>query len=266
MRLFTLFTYLKTKESYNRWITRRVWGFRQQISKAKYLKMLVGNIRKLQENTVTLYTERKTLRVGAIKGSRYVWPEKLKRPPFPSGCEISGYKMSAHGIPDMKYPEKVKSRPDRILPRVEWAMLRKGDRPRVQGVGTTLPDDTECAWLSGSTSSGFPHGEAPSTREHHTRTIAYPIRIGCPDHLLKWASLATSFGQPATDHVPPPSCPDALSVHLLLLAFQIFLWQRTSKLWFFMFLSFSLLCHGFQRTLLNLGLLWWSKSYQNTKT
>ena len=53
---------------------------------------------------------------------------------------------------------------------------------------------------------------------------------------------------------------------LPLLAFRICLWQRTSKLQLFMFLSLPLLCHGFQRTLLNLGLLWWSKSYQNTKT
>ena len=59
MRLFTLCTYLKTKESYDRWVTRRVWGFRHQISKAKYLKISVENIRKLQENTVALYTERK---------------------------------------------------------------------------------------------------------------------------------------------------------------------------------------------------------------
>ena len=43
---------------------------------------------------------------------------------------------------------------------------------------------------------------------------------------------------------------------LPLLAFQICLWQRISKLWFFMFLSFPLLCHGFQITLLNLILLW----------
>ena len=102
MRLFTLCTYLKTKESYDRWVTRRLWGFRQQISKAKYLKMSVENIRKLQENTAALYTERKTLRVSAIRGSGYVYPEKLKRPPLPFGCEISGYKMSAHGIPNMK--------------------------------------------------------------------------------------------------------------------------------------------------------------------
>ena len=72
MRLFTLCTYLKTKESYDRWVTRRLWGIRQQISKAKYLRMSVGNIRKLQENTMALYTERKTLLVSAIKGSGYV--------------------------------------------------------------------------------------------------------------------------------------------------------------------------------------------------
>ncbi|WKA10729.1 hypothetical protein VitviT2T_028287 [Vitis vinifera] len=35
-------------------------------------------------------------------------------------------------------------------------MLRKGDRLRVQGVGTPFPDDTECAWLSRSTPFGFP--------------------------------------------------------------------------------------------------------------
>ena len=49
MRLFTPCSYLKTKESYDRWVTRRVRGFRHQISKAKYLKMSVGNIKKLKE-------------------------------------------------------------------------------------------------------------------------------------------------------------------------------------------------------------------------
>ena len=38
MKLITLCSYLKTKESYNSWITRRVWGFRYQISKAKKSK------------------------------------------------------------------------------------------------------------------------------------------------------------------------------------------------------------------------------------
>ena len=50
-RLFTLFSYLKTKESNDRWVTRRVWGFRHQISKEKDLKMSVG---KLQENIAAL--------------------------------------------------------------------------------------------------------------------------------------------------------------------------------------------------------------------
>ena len=53
-RLFTLCSYLKTKEPYDRWVTRRVWGFRHQISKAKNLKMSVAIFRKLQENTAAL--------------------------------------------------------------------------------------------------------------------------------------------------------------------------------------------------------------------
>ena len=50
--------YLKTKESYDWWVTRRVWGFRQQISKAKYLKisqLSVAHIWNLQENTAALW-------------------------------------------------------------------------------------------------------------------------------------------------------------------------------------------------------------------
>ena len=54
MRLFTLCSYLKTKESYDRWVTRRVWEVRHQISKVKNLKMSVATIRKLQENTRAL--------------------------------------------------------------------------------------------------------------------------------------------------------------------------------------------------------------------
>ena len=82
---------------------------------------------------------------------------------------------------DVKYPKKVER--------------RKGDRLRVQGVGTPPPDDTKRASLSGATPSEFPkrtRGALPypdSLREKHTalaiitpRTIAYPIRICCPDH------------------------------------------------------------------------------------
>ena len=89
--------------------------------------------------------------------------------------------MTADSIPAVRHPEKVKR--------------RKGDRLRVQGVGTPPPDDMERALLSGATPSGFLkrtyggaplsrllQGEAHDTREYHTRTIAYPIRICCTDH------------------------------------------------------------------------------------
>ena len=77
---------------------------------------------------------------------------------------------------------------------MSYAAHRKGDCLRMQGVGTYPPDETERARLSGSTPSGFPkrtcgtplsglpQGEAHSTREHHTRTIAYPIWMCSPNH------------------------------------------------------------------------------------
>ncbi|WKA01644.1 hypothetical protein VitviT2T_019915 [Vitis vinifera] len=99
--------------------------------------------------------------------------------------------------PDVKYPEKVEHRPDRI-PDVRYpekVERRKGDQTRVQGVGTPPPNDMERALLSEATPSGFPkrtRGALPyldSLREKHTalaiitpRTIAYPIWICCPDH------------------------------------------------------------------------------------
>ena len=76
--------------------------------------------------------------------------------------------------------------------------VAKGGRLRVQGVGTPPPDDTEHASLSRATLFGFPKRTRgvllypDSLREKHTalvnitpRTIAYPIRICCPDHCLK---------------------------------------------------------------------------------
>ena len=46
LRLFTPFPNLITKESYNWWLTRRIWGFIQQKSDGKYLPMSVANIGK----------------------------------------------------------------------------------------------------------------------------------------------------------------------------------------------------------------------------
>ena len=210
MRLFTLFAYLKTKESHDRWATSRVWGFRHQISKAKYLKMSVGNIRKLQENTAALYTERKTLRVSAIRRSGHVCLGKLKHPPLLSGCETSGCEISDQRIWTCLTGQNSGS---------EISGRRKGDCLCVQGVGTPPPDDTKRALLSGATPSGFPK-----------RTRAAML------------SGATPSGFPQED----------MRRH----AIRICLWKKTSKLRFFMFLSFPLLYQGFQRTLLNHGVLW----------
>ena len=173
---------------------------KQNIS--KYLKMSVANIGKLQENTATLckisqdvgrkYREAsgehrgtvqngcETLRVSAIRGSGYVQPGKLKRPPLPSGVRIcptgevetpsspirhqASSSLIRHQAPDVKYPEK--------------AERRRGDRPRMQGVGTPPPDDDAIAIRI--IPSRFPK-RTRGTRDHHTRTIAYPIRICCPD-------------------------------------------------------------------------------------
>ena len=54
LRLFTPFSNLITKESYNWWVTRRKWGFRHQKSGAKDPKVSVSTIGKLQENTCAL--------------------------------------------------------------------------------------------------------------------------------------------------------------------------------------------------------------------
>ena len=93
--------------------------------------MSVGNIGKLQENTAELcrkisqnvgrtYREAsgehrgtvqngcETLRVSAIRGSGYVWPGKLKRPPLPSGVKrrMQNIRLECQRrrIPDVRHP------------------------------------------------------------------------------------------------------------------------------------------------------------------
>ena len=149
--LFTICTYLKTKESCDRWVTRRLWGFRHQISKAKYLKISKEKYLKISKDVGRTYREAsgehrstvqkwlwnspgkrcrhcakygcETLRVSAISRSGYVYPGKLKRPPFPSGiripdvkypngmsaeknsgCETSGWNVGGSRIPDVRHP------------------------------------------------------------------------------------------------------------------------------------------------------------------
>ena len=168
--------------------------------------------------------------------------------------------------PDVKYPENVERHSARI-PDVgypEKMERRKGDHSRVHGVGTH-PEQLHPDSPSGhATRSPIRTPSGRSTRHsqssHPDDSISYPNMLsGSLTNVSKPCySIRTACHRPCSAAI--------LSGHLLLLAFRICLWQRTSKLRFFMFLSFPLLCHGFQRTLLNLGLLWWSKSYQNTKT
>ena len=47
------FPNLITKESYNWWVTRRVWGFRHKISKAKYLK-ISGSFKRTSQHCAKL--------------------------------------------------------------------------------------------------------------------------------------------------------------------------------------------------------------------
>ena len=94
------------------------------------------------------------LRVSAIRGSGYVWPGKLKRPPLPSGVRIPDVKhpggMSAAAkfrmwtsrwngggsrILDVIHPGGKWRQPDGIPTRVEWAMIPV----RVEWVGSHTP-------------------------------------------------------------------------------------------------------------------------------
>ena len=168
-----------------------------------------------------------TLLISAIRGSGYVWPEKLKRLLLPSGVRrrMRNIQMECwrRRILDVRHSGGMSAKQNSGCETSGWNVrchTSQGGRLRVKGVGTPLLDDTERARLSESSPSGFPKRTCSvlpypdSFREKHTtlaiitlRTIAYPIRICCPDmkHWLKCTSLATSFRQPATTHVPPPS-------------------------------------------------------------
>ena len=196
-RLFTLCSYLKTKESYDRWVIRRFWGYRNQISKAKNLKMSVANIAKLEEK----------FHSRACNYSKWLRNFRSKRTTFSQ---------------------------------------QKGDFAAVQNF--------PLAW-----SDRLPIPVTPS------------FQVWIVHHLKHWIvdflSFETTYSMHKLDsrkcsksclHDCHQECFLADFSLLPLLAFRICLWQRTSKLQLFMFLSLPLLCHGFQRTLFNLGLLWWS--------
>ena len=226
MRLFTLCIYLKTKESYDRWITRRVWGFRHQISKAKYPKISQKVGWKYQEGSgehrCTVYWEKNSVgkryqkvricisgEVEASSSPIRLWDIGGRN----SGCENVGARNSSPG--GLSYAVQGGPCARCRDPSPRWHGVRKAiwinsiRIPQEDMWRTPLSRSTLHSWIS-----------------HPDDSISYPDG----KHWLKWACLATA-------HVPPPS--DGVSGHL---------------------------CHGFQRTLLNLWLLLWSKSYQNTKT
>ena len=194
MGLFTLCSYLKTKESYDRWVTRRVWGFRHQISKAKNLKMSVANIRKLQEKF---------------------------RCTVQNGCEIFTAKGQHFRSP------RLISQPCKNLPSTWSDLLAMVGTPSFQ------------LWI------------AHCLKHWIVDFLSFKTTYSM--HKLNSSKCSKSGWNDCHQE-----CFMAGSSLLPLLAFRICLWKRTLKLQFFMFLSFPLLCHGFQRTLLNLGLLWWS--------
>ena len=164
--------------------------------------------------------------------------EKIETPSFPIRICLPDVKyldkMERHPdrIPDVGYPEKMERHPGIVRVCMVQGPIRSnsiwipqaGIAIRINSIRISQAA-TRHLQTSHARTIAYPIRTRHS-RSSHTRTIAYPIRICCPDH-----------------------CP-------ILLAFRICLWQRTSKLRFFMFLSFPLLCHGFQITLLNLGLIW----------
>ena len=200
MGLFTLCSCLKTKESYDRWITRRIWGFRHQISKAKYLKkcwsQISGSFRRISrrcKRAVKFRSMKDTISqpkadFAALQNLPSAWSDRLPMAVTPLfQLRIAHYLK--HWIANFPIFETT------------YSMHKLSSRKHSK---------SDWQWLS----SGMLHGR------------------------FLFAS--------------PPCIPD------LLMAKDF----KASKLWFFMFLSFSLLCHGFQRTLLNLRLLWWSNNYQ----
>ena len=101
IRLFTLFTYLKTKESYDRWVTRRLWEFRHKISKEKYLKISQNIVGKYQEasraHSSNMQNSCSPIRIGGYQMIRIRPSEEVKTPPLPSGVRIPNVNICGGG-------------------------------------------------------------------------------------------------------------------------------------------------------------------------
>ena len=121
-RLFILFPNLITKESYNWWVTRRVWGFRYQISKTKYLKISKAKYLKISQNVGRTYREASGEHRGTVQNA----------------VKLSGYALSVD--PDMS-------------DRGNWtALFSHSDmsaRCETSGEGGTSPDQNSGCDTSG---------------------------------------------------------------------------------------------------------------------
>ena len=175
----------------------RFWGFRQQISKAKYLKIsqnvdrkyleasgehrgtVQKNISKCRldisgasgEHRGTVQNDCETLQVSAIKGSGYVWPGKLKRSPLPSGVRI----------PDVKHPGGMSAAAEFRMwdIRVEWRRSK-------------IPDVIH------------PGGMSTATR---SAVLRWCVRTPCPDDSISYLDMLSGWKRP-TFRRPPMVCPD----------------------------------------------------------
>ena len=104
MRLFTIFPNLITKESYNWWVTRRFWGFRQQISKAKYLKISQNIGGKYQEASGEhCSTVQNCLRNSPFLSGIIILDVNIRVEVAAAGCK--SYPDMWSGRPPMVYPD-----------------------------------------------------------------------------------------------------------------------------------------------------------------
>ena len=188
MRLFTLFPNLITKESYNWWVTRIFWGFRQQISKAKYLKISQNIGGKYQEasgeHSSTVQNGCSPIQVGGYQMIRIRPSGKVETPTSP---------IRRHA-PDAKYPDVMAAAADFRM----WYIRVESGGNRIQWRKPGAMVAAAPSQWNDSILSGY---------------VVWMPSDGVSGHPIRVYSL-----------------------------------------------------HGFQATLLNLRLLWWSTSYQNTKT
>ena len=146
MRLFTLFPNLITKESYNWWVTRRFWGFTQQISKAKYLK--------ISQNIGGKYQEASGERHNTVQ----------------NGCSpirVDGYQM-------------IRIRPSGEVETLSFSIRRQNSRCEHPGGKCAA---AECKWRQpGAMAAAGCNG---GNRVQWRQPGANPTRICCPD-ALRW--------------------------------------------------------------------------------